>query len=147
MKIILRKEHENLGAIGDQVEVKSGYARNYLIPNQIAYPSTDSAVRAIVEERKQGERRSKKQQGIAEKRAVDLEKLSITIPMQVGEEEKLFGAVTSSMIAEALKAHGVEVDRRSIMLDEPIKALGIYEVPVKLHSHVIAKIKVWVVSQ
>jgi large subunit ribosomal protein L9 len=147
MKVILRKNHASLGNMGDLVDVRPGYARNFLIPTDLAYVATESAVRALEEEKKQEGRRHDKAQGIAEKRAVELGKLSITIPMQVGEEEKLFGAVTSAMIAEALKAHGADVDRRSILLEEPIKALGIYEVPVKLHTNVTATIKVWVVSQ
>lgn len=147
MKVILRKNHDSLGAIGDVVDVKSGYARNFLIPNNLAYVASDSAVRALDAEKVQEGRRQKKAEIVAQKRAGELEKLSITIPMQVGEEEKLFGAVTSQMIADALKAHGAEVDRRSIMLEEPIKALGIYDVPVKLHTNVTATVKVWVVSQ
>ena len=147
MKIILRQDLEQLGKIGDVVEVKAGYARNYLIPRNIAYAATPSAVRALEEERKQHERRHKKAQIVAEKRAAELAKLSVTIPMQVGEDEKFFGAVTAQMIADALKQHGVEIDRRSIELDEPIKALGIYDVSIRLHSQVTGKVKVWVVSQ
>ena len=147
MKVILRKNHASLGNMGDLVDVKAGYARNYLIPHDVAYVASESAMRTLEQEKKQYERRQSKAQIEAEKRAVELGKLSVTIAMQVGEEEKLFGAVTSQMIADALKQHGAEVDRRSIMLDEPIKALGIYEVPVKLHTNVTATVKVWVVSQ
>ena len=147
MKVILRKNHASLGNIGDLVDVKSGYARNYLIPNDVVYVASDAAMRTLEQEKKQYERRQSKAQIEAEKRATELGKLSITIAMQVGEEEKLFGAVTSQMIADALKQHGAEVDRRSIILEEPIKALGIYEVPVKLHTNVTATVKVWVVSQ
>ena len=147
MKVILRKNHETLGAMGELVDVRPGYARNFLIPNDLAYVASPSAVRALDAEKVQEVRRQKKAEIVAQKRAGELEKLSITIPMQVGEEEKLFGAVTSQMIADALKAHGAEVDRRSIELEEPIKALGIYDVPVKLHTNVTAKVKVWVVSQ
>lgn len=147
MKIILRQNQEQLGKIGDIVDVKAGYARNFLIPRNIAYIATPSAIRALEEERKQGERRDQKTKVEAEKRATEIGKLSVTIPMQTGEEEKLFGAVTTQMIAEALKQHGVEIDRRSIELEEPIKALGIYDVPVRLHSQVTTTVKVWVVSQ
>ncbi len=147
MKVILRKDFNQLGKMGEVVDVKPGYARNFLIPNNVAYVATPSAMRALVEEQKQVGRRDKKAQLVAEKRAQDLAKLSVTIAMQVGEEEKLFGAVTSQMIADHLKQQGFEIDRRMIELEEPIKSLGIYEVPVKLHSTVTAKVKVWVVSQ
>ena len=147
MKIILRQNVESLGNIGDVVEVKAGYARNYLFPRNVAYPATDSAVRALGEERRQEDRRQARSKGIAEKHAAQLEKLSITIPMKVGEDEKFYGAVTAQMIADAVKQQGVEIERRSIELEEPIKTLGIYDVPVKLHQQVTAKLKVWVVSQ
>ncbi len=147
MKIILRQNQEQLGKIGDIVDVKAGYARNFLIPRNIAYVATPSAVRALEEEKKQGERRQNKAKVEAEKRAAEIGKISVTIPMKVGEEDKFFGAVTVQMIADALKQHGVEVDRRSIDLSEPIKALGIYDVPIRLHAQVTATVKVWVVSQ
>lgn len=147
MKVILRKEHEKLGTIGQVVDVKDGYARNYLIPRNIAFPATEGAMAALEEEKKQVERRSAKELKGAEKLAADLEKVSITIQMKVGEDEKLFGSVTSQMIADALKEQNFTIDKRIIDLEEPIKALGIYNVDVKLHQNVTAKVKVWVVRE
>ncbi len=147
MKVILRKEHEKLGPIGTTVDVKDGYARNYLIPHGIAFPATAGSMRALEEEKKQATRRSSKEMKTNEKLAGDLEKVSLTLKMKVGEDEKLFGSVTSQMIADSLKEQGFDVDKRIIDLEEPIKALGIYTVNVKLHANVIGKVKVWVVQE
>jgi large subunit ribosomal protein L9 len=147
MKVILRKDFETLGKIGDVVAVKDGYARNYLLPRQIAYRATTSSLRALEEEKKQHERQEQKQFKDAEKVSNELEKVSITIAMKVGEDDKLFGSVTSQMIADALKEKGFTVDKRTIELEEPIRTLGIFEVPVKLHTKISAKAKVWVVRE
>ncbi len=147
MKVILRQDFETLGKIGEVVNVKDGYARNYLIPRSIAYRATASSLRALEEENKQHGRQENKQLKVAEKLSVELEKLSVTIPMKVGEDDKLFGSVTSQMIADALKEKGFTIDKRTIELEEPIKTLGIFEVPVKLHSKVSARAKVWVVRE
>ncbi len=147
MKIILRRDHEKLGSVGALVDVKDGFARNYLIPKGIAYAATDGNMRALEEEKKASAARDVKVRKAAEKIAEDLEKVSITLQMKVGEDEKLFGAVTSQMIAEALKEKGFELDKKVIELEEPIKALGIYTVDVKLHQGVNGKIKVWVVRE
>jgi len=147
MKVILRKEHEKLGQIGTVVDVKDGYARNYLIPKNIAFPATEGSVRALEEEKKQATLRQGKEKKASEKLAVELEKLSLTIKMKVGEDEKLFGAVTSQMVSDALKEKGLEIDKRIIDLEEPIKALGIYNVNVKLPQGVSGVVKVWVVQE
>ncbi len=147
MKIILRQDFEKLGKIGDIVEVKDGYARNYLIPKKIGYLATKGNLQTHEEEKKQHELRQKKDLVKAQKIASELEKLSLTIPMKVGEEEKLFGAVTSQMIADVLKEKGFDVDKRIIELEEPIKALGIYTVNLNLHTGVVGKVKVWVVKE
>lgn len=147
MEVILRKEHEKLGAVGTKVVVKDGYARNYLIPRGLAYEATEGALRALDEERKQAERRSTKELKSSEKISQELEKVSITIQMKVGEDEKLFGSVTSQMIADSLKEKGFDIDKRIIDLEEPIKALGIYNVNIKLHQNVTGKVKVWVVRE
>lgn len=147
MKVILRQEHEKLGKVGDIVEVKDGYARNYLIPRNIAYRATPGAMAALEEEKKQAERRRNKELKNAERLAAELEKVSITVQMKVGEDDKLFGSVTSQMIADALKEKGFTIDKRIIDLQEPIKALGIYPVEIKLHQNVSAKVKVWVVRE
>lgn len=147
MKVILRKEHDKLGQIGTIADVKDGYARNYLIPRGIAYPATGGSMRALEEEKKQAERRSNKEVKESEKLAANLDKVSLTIKMKVGEDEKLFGSVTAQMVADALKEQGFTIDKRVIDLEEPIKALGIYTVNVKLHASVVGRVKVWVVSE
>ena len=146
MKVILRQEVENLGNIGDVVSVKDGYARNFLIPRGMAYYASPRALRMIESEKIQHERRMQKMKTSAELLAMKLGDVQITIPMQVGEEDRLFGTVTSLMIAQELADRGYELDRRSIMIEEPIRSLGIFDVKIKLHPEVIATIKVWVIS-
>ncbi len=147
MKVILRQDYEALGHIGDVVEVKDGYARNYLLPRNIAYQATEGSLRALEEEKRQYERRQEKEKKSASNLGVMLSSASVTLKMKVGEEDKLFGSVTSQMIAEQLEAQGITIDKRSIELDEPIKTLGMYEVPVKLHPKVTSTLKVWVVAE
>jgi large subunit ribosomal protein L9 len=147
MKVILRKDHDKLGTTGSVIDVKDGYARNYLIPRDIAFPASKGSMRALEEEQKQAGRRTEKEKKSSEKVAQELEKVSVTLQVKVGEDDKLFGAVTSQMIAEALAEKKVSIDKRQIELEEPIKALGIYDVPVRLHQSVMAKVKVWVVRE
>jgi large subunit ribosomal protein L9 len=147
MKVILRKDYEKLGHVSEVVLVKDGYARNYLIPRGIAYEASDSNLRQLAEENKQQTRRTDKERGHAEILAGKLEKISVTIKMKVGEEEKLFGSVTAQMIADALQEKEIALDKRQIELEEPLKALGIYDVPVKLSSGVSGKVKVWIVRE
>lgn len=147
MKVILRKAQDNLGQVGAVVDVKEGYARNYLIPKGIAFAASAGSIRALEEEKKQATRRQSKEQKASEKLAGELEKVSITLQMKVGEDEKLFGAVTSQMVADALKEKGFEIDKRILDLEEPIKALGIYNVGVKLAQGVTGTVKVWVVRE
>jgi large subunit ribosomal protein L9 len=147
MKVILRQEFEQLGHIGEVVEVKEGYARNFLIPRNIAYLATPSSIQQLEEEKKQHTRAIDKEKRTSETLAAELEKVSVTIQMKVGEDEKLFGSVTSQMIAESLKEKGLTVDKRQIEMDDSIKALGIYTVDVKLPGSVIGKVKVWVVRE
>ena len=147
MKVILRKDFEKLGAIGEVVDVKEGYARNFLIPRKIAYTALGGNLKALEDEKKGHARKSEKELHSAEKVSAELEKVSVTIPVQVGEEDKIFGSVTTQMIADTLVEKGFEIDKRKIDIDEPIKTLGIYNVNVKLHSNVSAGIKVWVVRE
>jgi large subunit ribosomal protein L9 len=147
MKVILRKDSEKLGHISEVVSVKDGYARNYLIPRGIAYEATEGSLHQLEEENKQQSRRTDKEHTQAEALAAKLEKVSITIKMKVGEEEKLFGSVTGQMIADALIEKEITLDKRQIELEEPLKALGIYDVPVKLAGGVTGKIKVWIVRE
>jgi large subunit ribosomal protein L9 len=147
MKIILKKDHPGLGNIGDVLSVKNGFARNFLIPQGIAVSATLKNTRILEEEQKLIARRGQKDKRQAELVAQELEKISITATVAVGEEDRVFGSVTSQTIAELLLKKGYEVDKRKIILDEPIKALGVYTVPIKLHSEVEAKIRVWVVKE
>ncbi|MFN9151566.1 MAG: 50S ribosomal protein L9 [Bacteroidota bacterium] len=147
MKIILRQDVENLGNIGEIVTVKAGFARNYLIPNQLAYFATDGAIRALETEKKQYEARMAKVRQESEATAAQLSELQITISMPVGEEGRLFGSVTAPMIAQELELRGFRVDKRNITNDEPIKTLGIFDVKVKLMTDVVAPLKVWVIAQ
>ncbi len=147
MKVILRQNYSQLGNIGDVVEVKNGFARNFLIPRSIAFRATEGNLNALEQEKKQLARKEVKVVQDSEKLAAQLGSISLTITMKVGEDDKLFGAVTSQMIADSLAEKGYSIDKRIIELEEPIKTLGIFEVPVKLHSKVSAKVKVWVVRE
>lgn len=147
MKIILRQDVEKLGAIGDVVVVKAGFARNFLIPNQLAYVASAGSLRALESEKQQYSTKMAKARTHAETVATQLAELQITVPMQVGEEGRIFGSVTGPMIAQELELRGYRIDRRNIIIDEPIKTLGIFEVRVKLHSEVVAPLKVWVIGQ
>lgn len=147
MKVILRQNYNKLGNIGDVVDVKDGFARNYLIPRSIAFRATEGNLKALEQEKKQLARKEEKVIQDTEKLAAQIASVSLTITMKVGEDDKLFGAVTSQMIADSLTEKGYSIDKRIIELEEPIKTLGIFEVPVKLHSKVSAKVKVWVVRE
>jgi large subunit ribosomal protein L9 len=147
MKVILRQNTEGLGQIGEVVDVKDGYARNFLIPRKFAYAALKGNIKALEEEKKTLSKKKEQELAAAEKLATELEKVSVTIPVQVGEEDRIFGSVTTQMISDALKEKGNEIDKRKIEIDEPIKALGIYSVSIKLHPSVNAKIKVWVVRE
>lgn len=148
MKIILRKDFEHLGNAGDIKEVKDGYARNFLIPQGIAYNATPSNIRAFEEVKKQQSRKINLEIDGAKKTAEKLENVGITIHVKTGEEDKVFGSVTSQMILENLEHRGfTELEKRKILLKEPIKTLGEHIVEIKLHSTVIAKLKVNVVKE
>lgn len=147
MKIILRQDYNALGKIGDIVTVKDGYARNFLIPKRIAILATSKNMKLLEEERKLDERRQNKDKRKAEVLAEELGKTSITAAVSVGEEDRVFGSVTAQTIADLLKEKGYDIDRRKILLEEPIKALGIYTVSIKLHGDVEAKVRIWVVKE
>ncbi len=136
MQIILRREFETLGKAGDVVTVKNGYARNFLIPQGIAYSVTKSNLARLENEKKVLLQRDLKERRAAGDMHAKLQGVRINISVQVGEEDRMFGSVTSADIAEALKERGIEVDRRKIDLDEPIKRLGEFEIPIKLHREV-----------
>lgn len=147
MKVILRQNIETLGQIGEIVDVKDGYAENYLIPRKLAYAALKGNIRALDEEKKNLTKKREQELKAAELLSSELEKISVTIPVQVGEEDKIFGTVTTQMLADALKEKGYEIDKRKIEIEEQIKSLGIYTINIKLHTNVNAKIKVWVVRE
>lgn len=145
MQIILRKELVSLGRTGDVVTVKSGYARNYLIPRGFAYAVTKSNLARLENEKKVLQVRDLKDRRQAGDMHAKLQGLRLSIPVQVGEENRMFGSVTSADIAEAIRQRGIEVDRRKIELDEPIKRVGEFDIPIKLHREVTVIIKLDVV--
>jgi large subunit ribosomal protein L9 len=149
MKVILRQNIDSIGKMGEVVTVKEGYARNFLLPRGFAYVATKGNLSVLEEEKKRLSVKVNRELKAAGDIAAELEKHenAITIAMQVGEEDKLFGTVTKEMVSEKLAEKGFAIDRRKIEIDEPIKVLGIYTVKVKLHTDVVAKVKVWVVRQ
>lgn len=147
MQVILREDITNLGRTGEVVTVKDGYGRNYLIPRGLAVLATPRNVKRLGHEQRVIEQRDIKRQKSAEATKEQLEALSLTIAKHTGEEDKLFGSVTTRDIADALKEEGHDVDRRLIQLEQPIKALGVYTVPVKLGREVTAELKLWVVAK
>lgn len=147
MKLLLRQDYEPLGVAGDVVNVKPGFARNFLIPKGYGMLATDKNVKRYENDQKQLHWLQEKEKRQSEELAKTLENVSCTITVQVGDEDKMFGSVTSQNITESLEAQGYTVDKRKVLLEEPIKSLGIYSVPIKLHADVEAKIKVWVVKE
>ena len=144
MKVILKEDMSNLGVAGDVVDVKAGYARNYLIPQGLAFLASAGNIRRVEEEKKRGEERSRREYLEARRRSSLLEGVSLTFHARAGEEGKLFGSVTNADIADRLKEKGLdfEVDRRWIQLDEPLKTLGEFTVPIKLHADVSVGVEV-----
>ena len=147
MEVILREHVEHLGRRGDVVKVADGYARNYLLPRKLALTLTEGNRKQIERERQFAEKREADERVAAEAMAARLAGLEIAIARRVGETEALYGSVTSADIAEALAAKGFEVDRRRVQLAEPIKQLGQFDVPVRLHREVTATVKVVVARE
>ena len=147
MKVILRRDVDNLGERGQVVNVASGYARNYLVPKGLAMAATPGNIQSIDFEKRVWEVREVKEVGEARAFGDRLAAVELTIAKKAGENETLYGSVTTSEIGEMLAAKGFEVDRRKIQLDEPIKALGEYAIHVKLHRQVTAEIKLQVVAE
>lgn len=147
MQVILKQRLENLGHPGDVVNVRNGYARNYLIPQGFAYEATNANLKRIDRERAVIQRKSEEELTAARASAGVLEGTSVTFTARAGEEGKLFGSITAADIAEKLAEQGITVDRRQIMLDEPLKALGVFSVPVRLHAEVRPEVKVWVIKE
>ncbi|MGE0445741.1 MAG: 50S ribosomal protein L9 [Vicinamibacterales bacterium] len=147
MEVILREHVEHLGERGQIVKVADGYARNYLLPRKLALPATEGNRKHVERERKIVEAREAESKGQAEALAARIAAIDISIARRVGETEQLYGSVTSSDIVDYLKAQGVEVDRRKLLLPEPIKTLGSFDVPLKLHRQVTVPLKVNVVRE
>ena len=147
MEVILRNHVEKLGKRGEIVKVSDGYARNYLLPRKLALPATDGNKKHVERERKIMETRESEEKGQAEGIASRLNAIDIVIARRVGDTDQLYGSVTSADIAEFLKAKGFEIDRRKLILPEPIKAIGEHTVPLKLHREVTVPLKVRVVKE
>ncbi len=147
MKVILREDVNHVGKMGDLVTVKDGYARNYLLPRDMAAPATERNVRALEHQKRLIETKRKKERAAAEELVKRLASMPLTFPMQAGEDDKLFGSVTSKDIADALAAKDFVVDRRKIVLEKPIKALGTFTVPIRFSSDITGEVSVSVVKQ
>jgi large subunit ribosomal protein L9 len=147
MKIILREDVENLGKAGEVVKVKDGYGRNYLIPRQLAVLANVRNMKALDHDRRTIETRAKKTRKTAEATAATLSAVSLILPAKAGEEGKLFGAITSRDIAEALAKAGLTIDRKAIQLADPIKQVGDYKVKIRVAADVFPEISVSVVPE
>jgi large subunit ribosomal protein L9 len=147
MKVILREDIHNLGKSGDLVTVKPGFGRNYLLPRRLAVLASEANIRQLEHERKVIAAQQAKLKGAAQETAKQLEGVQIKISRKVGEQDKLYGSVTALDVAEALAAQGQKIDRRHIHMPDPIKAIGSYEVEIRLHREVPAKVKVEVIAQ
>jgi len=147
MKVILTQTVDRLGRAGDCMNVKDGYARNYLFPKNLAKEATSGNIKALESLKKkqavEDENKLKEALALAQR----LASISITISAKAGEEEKLFGAVTADMISKALEAERILIDKKNIVLDEPIKKLGVYQVGAKIHPEVKATLRVWIVKE
>lgn len=147
MEVILREHVDNLGSRGDVVKVAAGYARNYLLPRKLALPVTEASRRQIAREREKAEARDAEERGAANSLATRMAEADISIGRRVGDNNTMYGSVTSADVAQALTAKGFEVDKRKIQLPDAIKALGEHTVPVKIHRDVTAEVKVKVVAE
>jgi large subunit ribosomal protein L9 len=147
MEVILRQAVENLGKPGDVVKVSNGYARNFLLPRGIAFEATPGNLKRIAQEKERLEAAENERRSAAQSLAEKLEQVSLTFSARVGEEGKLFGSVTASDIAHQLEGQGFQIEKRQIDLHEPLKTLGVFRVPVRLHADVKPEIKVWVIKQ
>ncbi len=147
MQVVLLENIPSLGKAGDLVKVSDGYGRNYLIPQKKAILATEKSLKMIEHQKRQVQQSMEKTKKDAEKLIQRIENLSCTFARPVGESGKLFGSVTSMDIESFLKENGIEVDRKKIFLEEPIKNLGVFTVPIKLHPEMTAHLKVWVVQE
>lgn len=147
MKVILKENVKKLGKMGDIVNVADGYATNYLIPQQLAVEAITKNIKALEHQKKAIQEKAKKIKASAEDLSSRISSLDISIKAKAGEEEKLFGSITSMDIANALKEQGIEIDRKKILLEEPIKRLGSYTIGIKIHPDVISQLTIKVVPE
>ena len=138
---------EKLGQVGDVVKVKNGYARNYLLPRQLGMPATTGNIKRVESQKAQRLAAFEAEKKEAQQKAESLSKVSLTIAVEVNDQEKLYGAVSEAEILEALEAEGQKIDKKSLVLEKPVDDLGIFEIGVKLHPQVIAKIRLWVTKK
>ncbi len=144
MNIILMDTVEHLGKVGDLVKVKDGFARNYLFPRKLAMVATDANVKRIEKEKVKRLAIYEEQKNKAQAEADKLSKVSITVVVEVNDQEKLYGNVSETEILKALEAENVKIEKRQLVIEKPVDALGIFDIGVKLHPEVIAKIRLWV---
>jgi len=147
MEVILNQELDKIGKSGQVVKVKDGFARNFLIPNGLAVLSTAANLKKLEQERQKKGLELEKNKQAAEGLKDRLAKLSLTLPVLTQEEDKLYGSIVAQDIARLLKEEGLDIDKGSIVLEQPIKSLGIFVVPIKLHPEVLAEVKIWVVKK
>ena len=147
MKVILREDVKNKGAAGDIIDVKPGFARNYLIPQGFAYEANSASTKVYEREQYRKAKQHEKLQADAGKLKLEIEKISLTIAVKAGEDERLFGSVTSNAVADLLKENGYDINHRKVRIDEPIRELGVFEVGIDLGYGVVATVKVWVVKE
>ena len=146
MEVILRQAVESLGKPGDVVKVSNGYARNYLLPHGVAFEATPGNLKRIQQEKDRLEAAENERREAAQGLAAKLEQVQLTFSARVGDEGKLFGSVGSADIAQQLESQGFHIEKRQIDLHEPIKALGVYRIPIRLHADVKPEIRVWVIK-
>ncbi len=147
MKIILKEKIEKLGNKNDIIEVKDGYARNYLLPKKMALKATKANMNVINELERVRARKEKSVVLTAQKLAEKLKNVSLTISMEAGEDEKIFGSVTTQKIAELLEEKGFNIDKHKVVIETPIKNLGVFNTQIKLHTDIVAEVKLWVVKK
>jgi large subunit ribosomal protein L9 len=146
MEVILRQAIDNVGHTGDVVNVSNGYARNFLLPRGLAFQATAGNKKRIEQEKERLDAAEGSRRSSAQELAAKLEQVNLSFAARVGEEGKLFGSVTAADIAQQLEAQGIHIERRMIDLHDPIRALGVYRVPVRLHADVKPELKVWVIK-
>ncbi len=147
MQVILMDNVEHLGKVGDVVKVKDGFARNFLLPRQLAMEATQGNVKRIEKEKAKRLAQYEEQRKAAQGKADVLSKVSLTIAVEVNDQEKLYGAISETEIVKAFEAEGQKIDKKTLVIEKAIEDLGIFEVGVKLHPEVIAKVRLWVTKK